>query len=343
MQPRLEVRHLVMLIAIADAPSMAHAAGLLGLTQSALSHRLREAERRLDAALFRREGRRLALTPAGERLLLTARRLASDLARAESDVRQIAASGVDAVGRIGQAEYAAMPWYAPFYAYARERLPDIQLEVAADAAERALELLAESAIDLALVAGEPARPGMRLLPVFADALVAVAAPGHAWAGLDAVRPDDLADERMLSYGFVVQPGFENQRFMRASGRFPRSIVKVGRPEALMELVAAGHGISILSAWAVRPLVEAGRLVARPLALPGRPPGLPLAWHAATRESDPADAPGPRLAAALADWCRGGEGLATLPGVTPPASAGARRAGSPRPRGVAPRRRRGAAG
>lgn len=336
---RLEMRHLTMLVAVADAPSMAHAASLLGLTQSALSHRLREAERRLDALLFRREGRRLVLTPAGERLLLTARRLATDLARAESDVRQIAAAGVSAVVRLAQAEYAAMPWYAPFYLHARERLPDLQLEVAADAAERSLELLAEGAIDLALVAGEVERPSIRRRPVYLDALVAVTAPDHPWARLDAVRPDDLAQERLLSYGFVVQPGFENRRFMRASGRYPRSIVKVGRPEALMELVAAGQGVAILSAWAVQPLVEAGRLAARPLALPGQPPGLSLTWSAATREADPPDAAGPRLATVLAEWCAGGEGLRTRPA----ASAGARRAASPRQGGAPASRRRGAAG
>lgn len=336
---RVEMRHLAMLVAVADAPSMAHAAALLGLTQSALSHRLREAERRLDAALFRREGRRLVLTPAGERLLLTARRLVTDLARAESDVRQIAASGVRAVVRLAQAEYAAMPWYAPFYAHARERLPDLQLEVAADAAERSLELLAEGAIDVALVAGEVEWPSIRRRPLYQDSLVAVVAPGHPWERLEAVRPDDLARERMLSYGFVVQPGFENRRFMRASGRYPRSLVKVGRPEALMELVAAGQGIGILSAWAVAALVEAGRLVAKPLALPDQPPGLSLAWYAATRESDAADAPGPRLAAVLAEWCAAGEGLRTRPA----ASAAARRAASPRPGGGPASRRRDAAG
>ena len=42
MPPRLEMRHLAMLITVADAPSMAQAAAVLGLTQSALTHRLRE-------------------------------------------------------------------------------------------------------------------------------------------------------------------------------------------------------------------------------------------------------------------------------------------------------------
>ncbi|HKY95775.1 MAG TPA: LysR family transcriptional regulator [Kiloniellales bacterium] len=341
MQPRLEMRHLAMLITVADAPSMAQAAALLGLTQSALSHRLREAERRLDARLFLREKKRLVLTPAGERLLLTARRLVTDLARAESDAMEIAHAGVSAVVRLGQSHFAIMPWYADFYAWARRRVPDLQVEAMADSADRPLDLLAEGALDVALVGGEIERPGVRKLALFEDSLVAIAPPGHRWAQLAAVQPDDIIEETFLSYGFAVTPGYENIRFMRASGRFPRHIIKVGsRPEALMDLVAAGEGVGIMAAWATLPLVAVGRLISRPLQLPGKPPGLPLVWHAAVRENDPADAPGPRLAATLVDWCRKTGGFSA---VQLRASAGAGRAVSPRPTPARPRRGRAAAG
>lgn len=298
MLPRLEIRHLAMLVAVAEAPSMAVAAELLGLTQSALSHRLQEAERRLGTALFLRQRKRLILTPAGERLLLSARRVLEGLARTESDIAQIAAAGVTAVVRLGQAIYADLPWYAPFYAWAAERLPDLQLEVAADACERPLELLAEGALDLALVAGGVWRPGIRRQELFTDSLVAVMPPGHRWAAQPCVTPLDLSQEVFFSYGFVVQPGFENERFMRPANLFPRRVVKVGRPEAILELVAAGHGITILAAWAVEPWRRAGRVATRPLG----ESGLPLTWFAATREGDEAEAPGPRLAQALYRWC-----------------------------------------
>jgi LysR family transcriptional regulator for metE and metH len=263
-----------------------------------------------------------------------------DLARAESDVVQIAQSGVTAVVRLGQSHFGVMPWYADFYAFATRHLPDLRVEVLADAADRPLDLLAEGVLDLAIVGGDIERPGVRKRPLFEDSLVAICAPGHRWASLATVQPDDLVEETFLSYGFVVTPGYENQRFMRASGRIPKHIVKVGsRPEALMELVAAGEGISIMAAWAALPLAWDGRLTMRPLQLPGKPPGLPLVWHAATRESDPADAPGPRLATTLADWSRQTGGFSA---VQVPASAAARHAASPRPERAPPRRRRAAA-
>ena len=298
MLPRLELRHLAMLVTVAEAASMSHAAELLGVTQSALSHRLREAERRLGTVLFRRERKGLVLTPAGERLLLTARRLLADLSRTESDVAQIAAAGITAVARLGQAIYAELPWYAAFHAHARARLPELQLELLADTAEQPLELLAEGVLDLAIVAGGVWRPGVARLPLFVDALVAVVPPGHAWTRQAFVTPLDLSREVFLSSGFAVVPGFEHQRFMSPAGLYPRRVIKVGRPEAAMELTAAGEGVCIRARWMTRAWEAAGRVVTRPLGAEG----LPLEWFAATRESDPADAPGPRVARVLAGWC-----------------------------------------
>src|SRR2546423_6674830 len=64
----LEIRHLRLVAAVADVGSLTRAGDHLHLTQSALSHQLRDIESRLGAALFLRLGKRLGLTPAGERL-----------------------------------------------------------------------------------------------------------------------------------------------------------------------------------------------------------------------------------------------------------------------------------
>ena len=63
-QPRLEVRHLRMLQVMSRTGNITHAAVALCLTQSALSHQIREAERRLGRKLFVRGNKRMQMTPA---------------------------------------------------------------------------------------------------------------------------------------------------------------------------------------------------------------------------------------------------------------------------------------
>src|SRR4249920_3483846 len=84
--PKLHVRHLQLVQAIAEEGSVTRAGLRLHLTQSALSHQLRDAEQRLGVQLFDRVGRRLRLSRAGERLLRSARAVLDELGRAEEEI-----------------------------------------------------------------------------------------------------------------------------------------------------------------------------------------------------------------------------------------------------------------
>src|ERR1700733_10121275 len=83
----LEIRHLKLIAAIADTGSMTRAGNRLHLTQSALSHQLRDAEETLGSRLFVRQRGKMTLTAAGERLLRSARTVIEELDRAEKEIR----------------------------------------------------------------------------------------------------------------------------------------------------------------------------------------------------------------------------------------------------------------
>ena len=79
----LDVRHLRLVVAIAEQRSLTRASEVLHLTQSALSHQLRDIEDRLGTPLFLRLNKRMALTPAGERLLEHGRAVLDELSSVE--------------------------------------------------------------------------------------------------------------------------------------------------------------------------------------------------------------------------------------------------------------------
>src|SRR5262245_41637485 len=84
----LEIRHLQLVKAIAEEGGVTRAGRRLHLTQSALSHQLRDAEERLDVRLFDRIGKRMVLTPAGERLLRSARGVIEEMESTEQEIRR---------------------------------------------------------------------------------------------------------------------------------------------------------------------------------------------------------------------------------------------------------------
>src|SRR6187397_1772683 len=93
----LDLRHLRLVQAIAACGSVTRAAERLNLTQSALSHQLRDIEDRLTTPLFTRLGKKMVLTPAGERVLSAAARVLDEVQRAEDDVRQLAQHGAGTI------------------------------------------------------------------------------------------------------------------------------------------------------------------------------------------------------------------------------------------------------
>lgn len=116
MIPRLALHHLTLLSALGETGSMTASATRLGVTQSAASHRLREAERRLGVVLARRAENRIELTPEGERLRHLGETFLGELFRLEQDLE---ASARDAriLVRLGQATYSRYHWFPAFLEY----------------------------------------------------------------------------------------------------------------------------------------------------------------------------------------------------------------------------------
>lgn len=293
----LDVRHYETLIAIVEAGTMSAAAQRSSVSQSALSHRLGEAERRLGQLLFERDrGRRLRPTPAGLALYQTVERLLPELQRAESDFLRAAGADISVV-RLGIASYDCYHWFPEFIVDVREHAPDIRLElVVVDGAPA--KQLAGGAVDVVVAPGAP--DGVFTSEwLFRDELVLVTDPDHRLATSDWIEPGALLDENYLTYNRSAAPGFEYERFLHPTGITPRTVTIIEQPGAIAQMVAAGLGVSILSRWAMAPMLGDGRI----RAVRCGPEGLALDWYALLRPSSDPDAPDQRMARLLSRWLR----------------------------------------
>lgn len=312
MGPRLEIHHLQMLAAIAEAGGIAAAAERLAVTPSALSHRIREAERRLDVVLFVKAGRRLSPTPACDVLLITARDVLASLERAEIDAQKVG-SGAREVVRLGLGAYSAYHWLPSFLSYLAASDPSIQIEIVASANRRPEAALLEHEIDLAIVPGRPARPGLAATPLFEDELVAILSPRHALAAKPVLEPDDFAEDDYITYSVTPEPGYEYDRVFRRAARPPRRDRRVEQIEAIVEMVKAGFGLSILTRWAMEPHLRAGTLLCKRVT----ENGLQITWSMLTRSDHGARAPAALVAGILAEWHRDSVlGFRTMEPVAP---------------------------
>jgi LysR family transcriptional regulator, regulator for metE and metH len=256
----LEVRHLRLVAAVAEVGSLTRAGNRLHLTQSALSHQLRDIESRLGTALFLRVGKRLVLTPAGERLLVSARDVLERLEQTEREIRQM---GQDRAGllRITTECYTCYHWLPALLTRYRRRFPRVEVRIDVEATRRPFEMLLAGRIDLAIVSSPVRDRRLATAPVFDDELVVIAAPTHPFARRAFVRPADMHGETLLVYPPREESTVLNDILLPA-GAVPARVEEVMLTEAITELVKAGLGVSVIARWAVQPLVASGALVAR---------------------------------------------------------------------------------
>jgi LysR family transcriptional regulator for metE and metH len=256
--PTLEVRHLSLVSEIAATGSVTRAAERLHLTQSALSHQLREIESRLGLQLFLRLGKRMVLTPPGERVLDAARRVLDEIGRTEEDLRLMSQNGKGVLRLCTQCN-TGYHWLPPLLQSFHRKYPGVDVQIMVNATDQPLEALLEGRIDLAIVTSEVDDKRLATSALFDDELVAVVAPSHPFAKRAFIEPDDFAEEHLIVYKAERADSFIFARVLGPARVEPARVSQVPLTEAILELVKAGLGISVMARWAIEPAIKSGAI------------------------------------------------------------------------------------
>ena len=272
----LDSRHLRLVAEIARTESVTRAADRLNVTQSAVSHQLRDIEERLGTPLFRRSGRRMLLTAAGRHLVDTADRVLEDIARAESAVTRLARNEAGEF-RVCTQCYTGYHWLPPLLEVVRRRYPNVDVHIAAEHTMHAIAALLDGRLDLAIVNQTPGDRRIQIHPLFEDEQAAIVAPSHLWAKRAYVTPQDLAAERLYLYSRSIEDSYVVQQVMRPAGVAPSSATFLQLTEAIIEMVKAGMGVSVLPTWSIAPAIASGAVVAVRITKSG----VYRQWNAAT--------------------------------------------------------------
>ena len=289
--PKLEIRDLQTVMAIAASGSTVKAAAALHVTQSAVSRGLILAEEKLGTRLFERTPRGLVPTAAGERLIGGAGALLSQLV--DLEVQAKAPGAEPARVRLVCECYTAYRWLPSALAQLRRTLPLLDVVLAPEHTQDPVAGLLEGVIDVAFLTTSRVPKPLAETALFSDELVFVLAPNHPLAARTSLSSRDLREHPLITSTLAPKPAvswFLDRVFGKARPR----LETIGFPltEAMMDGARAGMGVAVLSEWIAIPYLGSGDLVVRRLR--GRP--LERSWRMAFRREAAEDAR--RQAAAL---------------------------------------------
>jgi LysR family transcriptional regulator for metE and metH len=263
----LEVRHLKLVETVAKEGGLTKAANRLHVTQSALSHQLRDIEDKLGTPLFLRLIKKMLLTQAGDRLLTSAPAVLDELKRAEEDIRQIALLR-EGILRISTECYTCYHWLPPVLKPFGREFPRVEVRIVAEATRRPVEALLDGRLDLAITSVTTRNQKLLFKPLFKDEMVVIVSPDHPLASRPYVSAKDFASEHLLVYALPKEELTIYQKVLIPAGVTPKHASRVELTEAIIEMVKAGLGVGVMARWAVTPQVQAGALCALPLTAKG---------------------------------------------------------------------------
>jgi LysR family transcriptional regulator for metE and metH len=261
----LEIRHLRLIQAVAQQGTLTRAGSLLHLTESALSHQLRAIEEQLGTTVFFRLKKRMVLTPAGERLLSSARAVLDELENATREIRQM--SDGRGILRLSTECNTCYHWLPSLLKTFSKRYPQVDVEIDLEATRQPLARLLEGKLDLAVVYSQVVNQNLMVKPLFKDEIVVIVKPDHLLARRRYVQAADFAPEVLIYYA-PREDSLVYKKVLSPAGVAPRQYLNVQLTEAIIEMVKAGLGISVMPRWSVQPQIRSGAVCALPLTREG---------------------------------------------------------------------------
>ncbi len=274
----IELRHLKTLVALRDTGSLVEAAERVFLTQSALSHQIKDLETRVGCSLFIRKTRPARFTTAGKRLLKLADDVLPCVHSAEQDIARLAGGES---GRIFMAIecHSCFEWLLPAINEYREHWPDVELDIASGFHFAPLPALARGDLDLVITADPIAELGLAYLPLFSYEAQLALPRDHELVDKPWIEPADLAREVLICYPVDRSRLDIFSSFLEPAGVEPLRVRNAELTTMMIQLVASGRGLTCLPNWALHEYREQDYVVVKSLGEEGVWPTLYAAVRA----------------------------------------------------------------
>ena len=267
----LEIKHLRMICALAESGNMTRAAEKLCVTQSALSQQLKDIETKLGTDLFFRTRKKMIITEVGKQLQGTAVEVIEAVDQAERAIAK-KMNGEKGELKVGTQCIFCYKWLPQVLRLFHAKFPNIEIEVG-----NSTDLLKElegKQYDLIISGAISPSDTHTSVPIFEDQLVCVMQEDHPLASCNFIRLEDFSSYNLISHTDKNRNRFY-QQILKQKGVEPKKIMNVGAPQAILEMVIAGFGISIFPRWALAEAIKTLKIAARPITKNG----FPLTWSA----------------------------------------------------------------
>ena len=274
----MELAELHSFVVVAEELNFTRAAVRLHITQPALSQRIRNLERDLEALLFDRSNNKVRLTQVGEGLLTDTRRLLAEADRVRTQAGYLTRQSTGML-TLAHTRSAGVEWTTALLDEFRRSYPDVAVETSMGFTERNIEGVMSGELDVAFARGySPGGNVLACMTLWSDPVVVAIPARHRLASRQEVRRADIVNEPLVFFREEYAPGMWRVILDGVYGVRQEHKISHFEPEESLMLaaVAAGVGISLITRPAAEMLELHGIILKR--LHPGTFVTLDLIWR-----------------------------------------------------------------
>lgn len=254
----IELKHLKTLQALQQEGSVNKAATSLFMTQSALSHQIKQLEQTLNLKLFERKSSPLIWTSAGKILLKTAQDVLPKIDQAETTLKSLE-KGEQGRLFIGVECHTCFEWLLPVMRAYQQEWQGVDLDIINSLANStnnsALENLKHQKLDLVVTSDPLPMPELIFKDLFSYELVLVVPVGHPLSEQSWVSPEDFRTETLIHYPVPKEKLDIFKRFLNPANIHPATERLSEMTLMMLQLVEGHKGVCVLPKWLLETLSD----------------------------------------------------------------------------------------
>lgn len=256
------LRQLRTFVAVARHGSFSQAGQVIGLSQSAVSHSIKELESEIGVRLLDRTTREVMLTEAGQQLATRLERQLEELSTTVQDVRSYGEQRSGTV-RVAASQTPSAHLMPQCLASSQQRYPEIRVILHDRVQQWVLQSVRNAEVDFGIVIGPLRDADFDGEEILQEPFLLLCHQDDALAQVEQAQWSMLAGRRLVLQDYASGSRILVDAALQQLALSVEVVQEIGHPATLYPMVEAGIGISILPALAL-PLPSGRRLTVRRL-------------------------------------------------------------------------------
>lgn len=245
----MEIKYFKLIKSITEEGSIANSAEKLFLTQSALSHQLKELETQLGVKVFHRKRNEWELTNEGKELYKLGCKIIAQIDSGLHNIQQLK-EGTKGTIKVSTECYSFYHGLPKLTQKIGLLYPNINVELNLEATHKPISKILTNEIDIAIVTSPSKDTTLLSVPLFEDEIFVLMHKEHSLAHCDYIKASDFTTQHLIIHSYPLETVSVYEHFLKPKNCNPLKTTAIPLTEIALEMVNANMGIICMPKWAL---------------------------------------------------------------------------------------------